>query len=142
VTPRRCGPRSGSPTRGGHGARCKKIDACTEVYDDGRENDRFRDLIDLQLLRDLVDEGELTAVREACVEIFELRGKHTWPPRVTVYPSWATGFAAMATDLGFYTDDVEVAADALREFIAEIDAATRAGASWRWRSTPASGRTG
>ncbi|HTE63062.1 MAG TPA: nucleotidyl transferase AbiEii/AbiGii toxin family protein [Solirubrobacteraceae bacterium] len=29
----------------------RKIHACTEVYPDGRENDRFRDLIDLQLLR-------------------------------------------------------------------------------------------
>ena len=33
------------------------------------------------------------------------------------------GFAAMAADIGFYTDDVHVAADALRQFIAEIDAA-------------------
>ena len=27
----------------------------------------------------------------------------------------------MAVAIGFYTDDVEVAADALREFISEID---------------------
>jgi hypothetical protein len=30
----------------------------------------------------------------------------------------------MAADVRFYTDDVDVAAEALREFIAEIDAAT------------------
>jgi hypothetical protein len=100
----------------------QKIHACTELYADGRENDRFRDLIDLQLLRDLVDCG-LPAVRDACVEIFELRGKHSWPPDVTVHPSWPAGFAAMAADIGFYTDDVDVAADALRQFIAEIDVA-------------------
>jgi Nucleotidyl transferase AbiEii toxin, Type IV TA system len=102
----------------------QKIHACTVVYADGRENDRFRDVIDLQLLRELVDDGGLAAVREACEEIFALRDKHAWPPQVTVYPSWAAGFAAMAAQVGFYTDDVDVAADALREFIAEIDAAT------------------
>lgn len=101
----------------------QKIHACTEIYSDGRENDRFRDLIDLQLLRDLVEDGVLLAVREACIEIFELRNKHTWPPDVTVHPSWPAGFAAMAADIGFYTDDVEIAADDLRQFISEIDSA-------------------
>jgi Nucleotidyl transferase AbiEii toxin, Type IV TA system len=99
----------------------QKIHACTEVFADGRENDRFRDLIDLALLRDLVDD-DLARVREACVEIFELRAKHNWPPAVTIYASWPAGFAAMAADIGFFTDDVEVAADELRGFIAQIDA--------------------
>ena len=101
----------------------QKIHACTEIYVDGRENDRFRDLIDLQLLRDLVEDGSLATVRAACVEIFELRKKHGWPPQVTVHPSWPAGFAAMTVEVGFYTDDVELAAIALREFIAEIDSA-------------------
>ena len=101
----------------------QKIHACTEIYTDGRENDRFRDLIDLQLLRDLVEDGGLPAVRHACIEIFELRVKHTWPPDVTVHPSWPAGFAAMAADVGFSTQDVDIAADALRQFISEIDAA-------------------
>lgn len=101
----------------------QKIHACTELYADGRENDRFRDLIDLWLLRDLVEEGALAAVREACLEIFELRKKHGWPPQVTVHPSWPAGFAAMAVEIGFYTDDVDLAASALREFIADIDSA-------------------
>jgi Nucleotidyl transferase AbiEii toxin, Type IV TA system len=100
----------------------QKIHACTEIYPDGRENDRFRDLIDLQLLRELVDDGGLPAVRAACVEIFELRAKHAWPPAVTVWPSWADGFAAMARDVAFHTEDVEIAGDDLRAFIADIDA--------------------
>jgi hypothetical protein len=100
----------------------QKIHACTEVYADGRENDRFRDLIDLRLLRELVDGGGLPAVRAACVEIFELRAKHDWPPEVTIWSSWAEGFAAMARDVAFHTDDVEVAGDDLRAFIADIDA--------------------
>jgi hypothetical protein len=100
----------------------QKIHACTEIYRDGRENDRFRDLIDLQLLRDLLDDGALPRVRDACVEIFALRNTHTWPPDVTLYPSWRDAFAAMAANIGFYTDDVDVAAADLRKFIAEIDA--------------------
>jgi len=101
----------------------QKIHACTEIYTGGRENDRFRDLIDLPLLRDLVEDGGLPAVRQACIEIFELRDKHTWPPDVTVQPSWPAGFAGMAADIGFYTQDVDIAADTLRQFISEIDAA-------------------
>jgi hypothetical protein len=95
------------------------------VYADGRENDRFRDLIDLLLLRRaLIVNEDLPAVREACVEIFAMRAKHPWPAQVTVYPSWREGFAAMAAEMDFYTDDVDVAADALRALIAEIDAAS------------------
>jgi hypothetical protein len=65
----------------------------------------------------------LPAVREACVEIFALRAKHDWPPSVRVGPTWAEGFAQMARDVSFHTDDVEIAAEDLRRFIAEIDAA-------------------
>lgn len=100
----------------------QKIHACTEVYADGRENDRFRDLIDLQRLRELVDDGSLPAVRAACVEIFELRAKHAWPPEVRIWPSWADGFAAMAHEVAFHTDDVQVAGEELRAFIADIHA--------------------
>jgi len=49
---------------------------------------------------DRVSARPLDPVREACVEIFELRNKHAWPPDVTVHRSWAAGFAAMATDTG------------------------------------------
>jgi hypothetical protein len=103
----------------------QKIHACTEAHPGGRDNDRFRDLIDLRLLRDIVtfNGGSMAAVRDACVEIFDLRAKHAWPPEVTVYPAWTDGFAAMAADIDFHTDDVEVSAAELRAFIAEIDAA-------------------
>ena len=56
------------------------------------------------------------------MEIFELRAEHAWLPEVTVWPSWADGFAAMAREVAFQTDDVEIAGDDLRSFIADIDA--------------------
>lgn len=105
----------------------QKLHACTETFADGRENDRFRDLIDLQLLRDLIDDDGLPAVRRACVEIFELREKQAWPPQITVYASWADGFAAMAQEIGFPTEDVDVAGADVQRLIAEIDAAGRSG---------------
>ena len=47
---------------------------------DETANERFRDLADLLLMRELVT--DLAGVREACVEVFALRGTHAWPPSV------------------------------------------------------------
>lgn len=55
----------------------QKLHAVTERFLD-RENGRERDLMDLILLHELVD--DLGMVREAGVEIFASRKKHTWPP--------------------------------------------------------------
>jgi len=70
----------------------QKLHACTETFEVG-ENDRFRDLIDLPLLGDLVADGQWTEVRAACVEVFARRAKHVWPPAVTVNPPWEAGYA-------------------------------------------------
>jgi hypothetical protein len=99
----------------------QKLHACTERFDDGKENDRSRDLIDLILLRDLVE--DLSTVREACVKTFERRDKHAWPPELTIEPSWPDTYAAEAKRFGFDVETVEEAAELVRAFIAEIDAA-------------------
>ncbi len=91
----------------------QKLHACTEILED-RENDRFRDLIDLQLLAELVDDDEWLDVRAACVEVFEGRAKHPWPPTVTVQPSWAAGYRELADATVFSVVDVEEAAEAMR----------------------------
>jgi hypothetical protein len=98
----------------------QKIHACTERFEDG-ENDRSRDLIDLILLRDLVD--DLAALREACAATFERRGKHAWPPDLTIEPSWPETYAAEAKSYEFDVTTVEEAADLVAAFISEIDAA-------------------
>jgi hypothetical protein len=97
----------------------QKIHACTERFDEN-ENDRSRDLIDLILLRDLVD--DLSAVREACATTFERRDKHPWPPPLTIEPSWPDAYAAEAMRYGLDVQTVEEAADLVRTFIFEIDA--------------------
>jgi len=101
----------------------QKIHACTEVPAGRRQNDRFRDLIDLLLLEELIEEAEWNAVRAACEELFELRAKQTWPPTVTVFESWPGPFRALAEELGFPIGDVDEAASAVQAMIDQIAAA-------------------
>jgi hypothetical protein len=96
-----------------------KLHAVTERFDD-RENDRFRDLIDLLLLRDL--EPDLTPLAEACRDVFTSRGKQPWPPRLTVEPSWPDEYRALAFDLDFAVGDVTEAATLVQELIDQIAA--------------------
>ena len=111
----------------------QKLHACTTQRDDGKDNDRFRDLIDLILLRGLIDDVEVAAVYEACVHIFDARAQHRWPPSLAVPDSWAEPYARLATDLGFEVTDVEAAAERVREIIDEIDSA---GGPWTIVSGP------
>ena len=66
----------------------QKLHACTEPPTDGHPNIRVRDLYDILLIAELVDLEEYPALSAACREIFELRGRHTWPPVLSEQPSW------------------------------------------------------
>jgi hypothetical protein len=78
----------------------QKLHACTETFE-GDENTRVHDLMDLLLARDLLAPPDLRRVREACTAIFEERRSQAWPPRVTVYPSWAQTYARLAEEESF-----------------------------------------
>jgi hypothetical protein len=101
----------------------QKLHACTQVFDDGPANARFRDLLDLLLLRELLTADDLPQVRAACVETFELRATHPWPPAVAIRAGWAAAYAQLAVGAGFHVTDVEDAAERVRAFVAEIDRA-------------------
>jgi Nucleotidyl transferase AbiEii toxin, Type IV TA system len=101
----------------------QKLHACADHTDPARPNDRYRDLIDLILVDRLVPEDDHAGVREVCVEIFRLRGKHAWPPRITVPPEWPDGYRALAEQFGFAPIDVHQAAADVQAIIARIDAA-------------------
>jgi len=98
----------------------QKLHACTEVLPD-RENDRFRDLLDLQLLAGLVRDDRWHQVRSACVEVFSGRAKQSWPPDVTVYQSWEPGYRALADETGFSVLDIAEAVDEVRQLITRIE---------------------
>lgn len=103
----------------------QKLHACTDHSDLDRVNDRFRDLIDLQLVEDALDDDEtLRSTAAACREIFELRDKHDWPPIVEVVAGWEEGYRKMARDMKFEPDDVHEAARRVATIIARIDAVT------------------
>jgi Nucleotidyl transferase AbiEii toxin, Type IV TA system len=100
----------------------QKIHACTAPPPPGRpENLRVHDLIDLLLLRDLVPGDGWAAVRNACVDTFTVRGTHSWPPPLAIYPSWPQTFTALATELAFAITDVQHAAQQVRAMIKQID---------------------
>ncbi|MGO9761797.1 MAG: nucleotidyl transferase AbiEii/AbiGii toxin family protein [Solirubrobacteraceae bacterium] len=100
----------------------QKLHACTEVFEEGRENDRYRDVMDILLLEELLYDIGLNRVREACVDIFTVRDKHTWPPTVTVYDSWRVPFAELARENRFTPEDIDEAAAALTALIAAVEA--------------------
>jgi hypothetical protein len=102
----------------------QKLHACTD-HSYERPNDRARDLIDILLVGRLVQDVELTDVRKACVETFDLRGTHSWPPSTTVLEGWPEIYAVeLAKAPGFEPEDVYEAMHAVNELIAQIDAAT------------------
>ena len=86
-------------------------------------NERVRDLADVLLLRDLVE--DLPAVRAACVEVFAFRGTHGWPPALEPPAFWEDLYAELAEGLELAEKKLE---DAVREARAFIDAIDAAGA--------------
>lgn len=102
----------------------QKLHACTEDFGGNRENDRFRDLPDVLMLRGLIDATDLVAVREACHEIFDLRHKHAWPPKLTIPDSWILPYETLAREIEYSVTDVQEAGALVRELIDEIEHAS------------------
>ena len=76
----------------------QKIHACTERFEE-RENERVHDLLDLLLMEDLI--ADLAQVKDACLEIFELRTGPHWPPTLSAEPSWPAIYARLAAEIDF-----------------------------------------
>ena len=100
----------------------QKFHGMTKTSDDGRDNDRFRDAVDLLLLKNLIPRDDLAAVRNACEDTFRIRAKHTWPPAIALPGHWSGPFRSMAASVGLETTSLE---DAQRELQALLDAILR-----------------
>lgn len=100
----------------------QKLHACTETPVDGRDNDRFRDVIDIILLRDLIPESDYPRVRAACKEIFTLRQLHPWPPTLRPPGGWASRYRALAAEIRFPIEDLDTAVRTVNELVARIAA--------------------
>lgn len=102
----------------------QKLHACTESLDD-RDNPRVRDLIDLQLVRSLLREGDLLRVRDVCVAIFETRDTHRWPPDLVAPATWPAAYRRLAEEeVAAVENDLDGAIRSVQEFIVEIDGAS------------------
>jgi hypothetical protein len=95
----------------------QKIHACTERFGN-RENERVHDLIDLQLMEELIE--DYSRVKAACIEIFELRRTHTWPPTPTVESNWPDTYHQLAAELDFPTKDIAEAIARVQALISKI----------------------
>jgi hypothetical protein len=86
----------------------------------GKQNERFRDLVDLLLMEALVTD-DYAALREACELVFGSRNTHVWPPNLDAVPShWAAPFTQLAGELELCDTDVETALIRVRRFVERI----------------------
>ncbi|MFO8175102.1 MAG: nucleotidyl transferase AbiEii/AbiGii toxin family protein [Longimicrobiales bacterium] len=99
----------------------QKIHAMTQpAAEEDASNERFRDLADVLLLRQLVE--HLPAVRAACVEVFAFRGTHGWPPALEPPAFWEGLYAELAAGLELEEKTLKDAVREARAFIEAIDA--------------------
>ncbi len=97
----------------------QKLHACTTIASDGRPNDRAHDLADLILLDELT-EFSLAETHAACVEVFDLRSMHGWPPSLVVWPHWPAIWDEIVEIDSFPVVDIEDAAARVRSLIERI----------------------
>lgn len=86
----------------------------------GKQNERFRDLVDLLLMEAMITH-DYEALRAACELVFRSRNTHAWPPNLSTTPAhWAQPFQRLAGELALPETDVEQALTRVRSFVARI----------------------
>ena len=101
----------------------QKIHACTDPLGGERPNDRAHDLADLILLEELVDDADLAAVRDACVDVFAVRGRHIWPPALVAPAHWPALWDEILETDAVVEESLPEAVDRVRALIVRIDEA-------------------
>jgi len=96
----------------------QKLHAATEPPTEGKTNERFRDLVDIALLRALVP--ATPELRAVCEETFAIRGKQAWPPEVTIYETWGEPLEEMAREMGLPQRTAEEIARHVEEYVQQI----------------------
>ena len=84
----------------------------------GKRNERFRDLIDLLLMEELVT--DYAGLREACESVFRTRRAHDWPPSLEVPSHWIEPFARLARELDLVVSDAERGMARIQTFVERI----------------------
>ena len=97
----------------------QKIHAVSRPSSPGWENDRFKDLVDLLLIEELIHDQ--VALRTACEEVFANRNTHSWPPFIEAPSRWAEPFRRMARGIGLPVEDVNQAAFLVRRLLNDVE---------------------
>lgn len=101
----------------------QKLHAMTLPPRKGKRNERFKDLVDLLLMEELLAAGtspDFAGIREACEIVFSSRGTHSWPPVLVLPSHWEAPFARMAQELGLPIVDATAAMDRVRALVTRI----------------------
>jgi len=86
----------------------------------GKQNERFRDLVDLLLMETMIRHDH-ASLREACELVFRSRNTHAWPPDLDVLPvHWTKPFAVLAEELELPETDLDAALISVRGFVQRI----------------------
>lgn len=97
----------------------QKIHGLTLPSKPGWRNDRFKDLVDLLLIEELIQDHD--ALRRACEHLFALRNTHPWPPFVEAPDSWVEPFSRMAIEVNLPVTHVNQAAFRIRRLLNDVD---------------------
>jgi hypothetical protein len=84
-------------------------------------NDRFKDLVDLLLLGELIE--DVAAFRSTCERVFTARGTHAWPPPIEAPDSWREPFRVLAEQVALPVTDLDEALFRARHFLETVDPA-------------------
>ena len=84
----------------------------------GRQNERFRDLIDLLLVEEIVT--DYAGLRQACESVFRARGTHDWPPPLAAPRHWTEPFARLARDVNLPVTDIRDGLSRVQELVNRI----------------------
>lgn len=111
----------------------QKVHACTDPHDPPQHiNDRARDVVDLLLLRDLIDStGKPTSpeVRAAVEDVFAARAREaeatggsprTWPARLAAHAHWGPSFSKAAESAGLTIPLVDAVAQ-VNSWLARVE---------------------
>ena len=96
----------------------QKLHGMTLPPRSGKRNERFRDLVDLLLMEELVT--DYRGLRDACEMVFRSRGTHEWPPTLAVPPHWVDPFARQARELDLPAADADAGMKRVRAFVERI----------------------
>jgi Nucleotidyl transferase AbiEii toxin, Type IV TA system len=96
----------------------QKVHGMTRPSTTAWTNDRFKDLVDLLLLSELIE--DVAAFRTTCERVFAARGTHPWPPPIEAPASWREPFRVLAEQVALPVTDIDEALLRVRAFLETV----------------------